>query len=482
MANQNNSTLRPPIVTVMGHIDHGKTSLLDKIRSTNIWRKEIKGITQHIGAYQAVVLDKNKKEKLITFIDTPGHAAFINMRSRGAQVTDLVVLVIAATEGVMAQTKECLDHIKKAGLPFIVAMNKMDLEGAAVDKIKGQLVELGYTPEEYGGDVACIPVSAKTGQGIEELLDMILLHAELLDIKADFSASPQAFVIESKLDKRKGAVATAIVKQGTLKLGDTIYAGTAQAKIKAMINYLGQNIDQAAPGTPIEILGFSEVPAVGAQISREPQPETQKEAIKPVIPVISMEDATPRLPLVIKADTEGTLEAILGSFSDDVQIIYSGVGPVNDTDIFMAEPVHAQVVAFNVSVPKFIKNLASGQKVKIIESQIIYEILEEIESQVLKLLEPTIDETILSEATIKAEFKINKVRIAGINVTKGVLTKGDSVHLKRDNKIIKDTKIENIQQGKEVINSIKMGNECGLTFKPYVDFKINDVIISYNKS
>ena len=480
MVNLQTTTFRPPIVTVMGHIDHGKTSLLDKIRSTNIWRKETGGITQHIGAYQAVVIDKNKKEKLITFIDTPGHAAFINMRARGAQVTDLVVLVIAATEGIMAQTKECLELIKKADLPFIVAMNKMDMNGASPDKIKGQLVELGYTPEEYGGDVACIPVSAKNGEGIDELLEMILLHAELLEIKADSNASPQAFVIESKLDKRRGAVATAVVKQGTLKLGDTIYAGKAQAKIKAMINYLGENIKQATPGTPIEILGFSQVPSVGAQITHEPQAEAPKEAVKPIIPVISQEE-TPKLPLVIKADTEGTLEAVLGSFSDDVQVISSGVGPINDTDIFMAEPVRAQVVAFNVSVPKFIKNLADNQKVKIIESSIIYEILEEIESQVLKLLEPTIDETILGEATIKAEFKINKVRIAGINVTKGVLSKGDLTHLKRDGKIIKDTKIENIQAGKEVISSIKMGNECGITFKPYIDFKINDVIISYKK-
>ncbi|KKQ89402.1 MAG: Translation initiation factor IF-2 [Candidatus Shapirobacteria bacterium GW2011_GWE1_38_92] len=247
-----------------------------------------------------------------------------------------------------------------------------------------------------------------------------------------------------------------------------------------MINYLGENIKQATPGTPIEILGFSQVPSVGAQITHEPQAEAPKEAVKPIISVISQEE-TPKLPLVIKADTEGTLEAVLGSFSDDVQVISSGVGPINDTDIFMAEPVRAQVVAFNVSVPKFIKNLADNQKVKIIESSIIYEILEEIESQVLKLLEPTIDETILGEATIKAEFKINKVRIAGINVTKGVLSKGDLTHLKRDGKIIKDTKIENIQAGKEIISSIKMGNECGITFKPYIDFKINDVIISYKK-
>ncbi|MDP4010216.1 MAG: translation initiation factor IF-2 [Candidatus Shapirobacteria bacterium] len=474
--------LRPPIVAVMGHIDHGKTSLLDKIRSTNIWRKEAGGITQHIGAYQAVVKQKDNQDKLITFIDTPGHAAFINMRARGAKVTDLVVLVIAATEGVMPQTKECLDHIKRANLPFIVAMNKMDLDGALPDKVKGQLVELGYTPEEYGGQIPIIPVSAKTGKGIEELLELILLHAEIMELTSEVESPMEAVVIESRLDKAKGPVASAIVRKGILHLGDIVYAENISGKVKALVDFTGKNIKEAPPSTPVEILGFEKPPVVGSVISLEKTeykpPENKVEPIK----VASNLEEEPKLRVIIKADVEGTLEALMNSFSDDVQVILSGVGPVLDNDIFIAETSKAEIFAFNVQVPKFIQKLAENQKVKIFESKIIYEIIENIQTQVLKLLEPTIDENITGEGEIIAEFKIEKVRIAGIHCTKGELNKGDMIHLKRDGKIIKDTKIEGIHQAKQIIEKVKVGAECGITFKPYVDFKLNDVIIAYNKS
>jgi translation initiation factor IF-2 len=463
----------------MGHIDHGKTSLLDKIRSTNTWAREAGGITQHVSAYQVAINPKNSTPKLITFIDTPGHAAFCNMRARGAQATDIVILVVAATEGIMAQTKECIDHIKKSNLPFIVAMNKMDLPGANPDKLKGQLVDLGFTPEEYGGQVALIPVSAKTGEGIDKLLEMVLLNAEILELESCPQDPLEAFVIESRVDKNRGPVAQVVVKQGTLRVGDVVYADLAQAKVKALIDFTGKNISQALPGTPVEILGFDRAPAVGSLVT--PQKHDLTQVAQSVRHIAAADPDHPKYSVVIKADTEGTLEALLTSISDDVQVIYAGVGPISDNDIFLASAAKATIYAFGVPTPSHIGKLADNQKVKIISSKIIYEILEDIEAKVLKMLEPTIDEEILGEAIIKAEFKIDKVRIAGTSITKGVFSKGDSIHLKRDGKIIKDTKVENIRTAKLDVDTIKMGNECGMTFRPYVDFKINDVIISYNK-
>lgn len=475
---------RPPIVAVMGHIDHGKTSLLDKIRSTNVFKKEAGGITQHVAAYQAAVVQKDGSKKLITFIDTPGHAAFFNMRARGAQVTDLVVLVIAATEGIMAQTKESIEHIKKANLPFIVAMNKMDLPNASPEKVKGQLVELGFTPEEYGGQIAVIPVSAKTGEGIDKLLEMILLNADIMELKSEPDAPIEAFIIESKMDKRRGSVASAIIKKGTLKVGDSVYIDNINTKIKAMVAFNGENISEAGPSTPVEILGFEKIPSVGSIITKEKVEISQPEPkiIKNINQQNPLEEETPKLAIIIKADVEGTLEALLNSFSDDVVIVSSGVGAVTDNDIFLAETTHAQIFAFNVNTPKFILRLAENKKVRIFESRIIYEIIDDIQAQVLKLLEPTIDENILGEGEIIAEFKIEKVRIAGVKCVKGEINKSDLIHLKRDGKIIKDTKVEGIRQEKNTIEKIKSGSDCGMTFKPYVDFKIGDVIIAYNKN
>jgi translation initiation factor IF-2 len=476
-----NSFERPPIVAVMGHIDHGKTSLLDKIRSTNVTQKEAGGITQHIGAYQVAVPQKNGEEKLITFIDTPGHAAFSNMRIRGAQVTDIVILVIAATEGVMPQTKESLDLIKKSNLPFVVAMNKMDMENAAPDKVKGQLVELGYTPEEYGGQISLIPVSAKTGKGIDELLEMILLNAELMELKANPDDPVEAIIIESKLDKNRGPVASLIVKNGTLHVGDIVYADDVLCKIKAMVDHTGKMQKEAGPSVAVEVLGFERVPSVGSVVT--PEKRSVAEVIKKAnVPVNSDEsEEVPTLNVILKADVKGTLEALEHSFTDDVVIVSSGIGAVTDNDVFLAEASGAQIFAFNVNVPGHISKLAENAKVRVFQSKIIYEIIEDIQSQVLKLLEPTIDETILGEGIIIAEFKIDKVRIAGIRCTKGEITKSDNIHLKRDGKIIKDTKVEGIHMAKQIVDKVKSGVECGMTFKPYVDFKLNDVIISYNK-
>jgi translation initiation factor IF-2 len=456
-----NYQYRPPIVAVMGHIDHGKTTLLDKIRSANIAKKEAGGITQHISAYQTFVKLKNGKQGLITFIDTPGHAAFCNMRIRGANVTDIVVLVISAVDGIMTQTKECIAEIKKSNLPVIVAMNKIDLDGSAPEKIKGQLVEADLTPEDYGGQVPVIPVSAKTGQGIEELLDMILLHAEVMELKDEPAGSLEAAIIESRLDKSRGPVASVIIKKGTLKLGDIVYAKDIACKVKAMIDSEGKNIVSAGPSTPVEILGFEKTPAIGTLVT-----PVRTEKVTVVTPDIAPGYVPPtdliRLPVVIKADVQGTLEALRDSFSDDVQVISAGVGAVTDNDVFVAQAAKAQIFAFNVPVPRFIKNLADNEKVPVIESKIIYEIIENVQSQVLKLMDPTIEETITGEGKIIAEFKIEKVRIAGIQISKGEVNKGDAIHLKR-------------------VEKVKTGTDCGMTFKPYVDFKLDDVIIAYKK-
>jgi len=471
---------RPPIVAVMGHIDHGKTTLLDRIRNAHVAQKESGGITQHISSYQTEVKLKSGKSGLITFIDTPGHAAFCAMRTRGANLTDLVVLVISATDGVMLQTKECIAQIKKANLPVIIALTKYDLETRQPEMVKGQLVEMDLTPEEYGGQVAIVPVSAKTGAGIDELLELILLNAEIMELKDESESPLEAVVVESKLDTARGPVAAVIVKKGILKLGDQIFTENISGKVKALFDSSGKSIKEAGPSTPVEILGFEKVPYVGAMITNNPV-ETPHDASLPITNIPTNPDL-PHLNVVIKADTEGTLEALKNSLSGDVNLIYTGVGPVNDNDVIAAKTSHAELFAFNVPVSKTIKNLADNEKVPIFESKIIYEIIENIQAQVLKMLDPTIEDTIVGEGTIIAEFKIEKVRIAGIKITKGEMTKGDPVHLMREGKIIKNTQIEGIRQGKDIVEKIKVGHDCGMTFRPYIDFKINDVIIAYKNS
>ncbi len=471
---------RPPIVTLMGHINHGKTTLLDKIRSSRLWQKEIGGITQHIRAYQVQVKSKDKQQShSITFIDTPGHAAFVNMRHTGSQVTDLVVLVVSAAEGIKTQTKECLKLIEKNKIPFIVAINKIDLKTASVDKVKGQLVELGYNPEDYGGQIACIPLSAKTGQGIDNLLDMILLNAEILELESFPQKPLRAFVIESKMDKNRGPLASLVVKQGTLAVGDTVYSLDHPAKIKALIGPSGQPLKKIGPGDIAEVLGFAAPPAVASQITSTPL------AANPVLPSsspLSTPASGKQLNIVVKADTNGTLRALLNSFSDDVVIITSGVGQVGENDVFLAESSGAQIFSFNQKTPSFIQKLAKNQQVRLFESSIIYEIIDDINAQVLKILEPTIDETIVGEGKIIQQFLINKRRIAGIKCTKGELSAGVTIHLKRGDDIIKNSSIDSIQQGKLQVDKIKLGSECGITFKPHLDFHLNDVIISYYKT
>jgi len=471
---------RPPIVTVMGHVDHGKTSLLDKIRSANIAAREAGAITQHIGAYQAKV-KTGTGEKLITFIDTPGHAAFTQMRQRGASVTDIVVLVISAGEGMMPQTRESIQIIKDNNLTPIVAITKIDLPNIFLDKVKGQLVEAELTPEEYGGQVAVVEVSAKTGAGIDKLLETILLNAEVMELKDESSLPLTAVVIESSLDKTRGPVATVLIKTGILKKGDMVYTDAASGKAKALVDFLGKQVVTATPSAPVEILGFTTVPQVGSIVTTVPSLNEKPVEKARDLSQFQVAEGEVKLNVILKSDTQGTLEALKNSFSEEVKVISSSVGAVNDNDVYVAQNANACIYAFNLKTDPVVLTLAVNCKVKITESKIIYEIIDSIQQQVLKLMEPTIDETILGEAAISAEFKINKIRIAGIKVTKGEMKKGDLLHLKRDGKIIKDMKVGGIQQAKNIVESIKTGNECGMTFNPYVDFKVGDELVAYKK-
>ncbi len=468
---------RPPIVTVMGHIDHGKTTLLDAIRQTQVQKAETGGITQHIGAYE-VQVSRSSSTKSITFIDTPGHAAFAKMRARGASLTDLVVLVVAVNDGIMAQTKECLDHINQAKVPFIVALNKMDLPGINPDKAKGQLTELGYTPEDYGGQLVLVPISASKSEGIDKLLDQILLHTDMLDLEADPQAPLQATIIESRLDRQKGPVAALVVTQGTLYLSQKVYLDQEAQPVRRLFDWRGQPLLKVLPGQPAEILGLKTPPPVGSILLDRPRPTplSLDQATAPSPEQI----AEKKLSILLKADTEGTLEALKNNLPSDINLILAGVGPVTETDIFLAQPTQAQIFAFNVLVPSSSVKTAEREKVKIFSSKIIYEILEELESQILKILEPTIDEDVHGEGQIIAEFKIKKDRIAGIRCLKGEIVKDSPVHLQRDGKIIKNTRVGSFRRGKDETEKIVSGQEAGLVFKPYVDFKVGDLVISHD--
>lgn len=473
----------PPVVAVLGHVDHGKTTLLDKIRKSNLASREAGGITQHIGAYQ--VIHKGKK---ITFIDTPGHSAFIKMRARGAEATDLVVLVVAADEGVKPQTLESLKHIKAAKTPYLVAITKADLPNVIVDSVKKDLAENGIQVEGFGGDIVAVPVSAKTGKGIDELLEMVLLLAEMAELKADPKGALEAVVIESKLDRARGPVGTVLVKNGTLRLKDEIVAGKASAKVKAMIDENGKRVKQAGPGKPVEILGFKELPPVGSQVTKiggkkSLEPDLVK-AVTKKEPSESVEEnqEAKKLRIILKADTAGTLEAILASLPEEVEIIFSGIGDVNDSDVLLASATNSFLLGFNIKIPAQIKKLAQTEGVKIETYKIIYELLEEIEKKALKVLEPTPNEEELGQAKIIAEFGINKEKIAGCQVSQGRIDKGDKLHLRRGKEIIGDCKIKSMKQGKKDVDKAKEGEEFGALLTPPLDFKLGDMLVSFRKT
>ncbi len=473
---------RPPVVCVLGHVDHGKTTLLDYIRKTHVAAAETGGITQHIGAYQ---IKLKSQGKTITFIDTPGHAAFNKIRCRGVKVADLAVLVVDASEGVKPQTLESLQILEEAKIPFIVAANKIDLPGTSVDKVKAQLAERGVLVEGYGGQVVLVPISAKTGKGVDELLEMIILQAEIQELKAELNVQPEAVVIETKLDCRRGPLATVIVKKGVIHLGDFIVSGSG-GKVKSMLDENGYLVSEAEPAKPVEILGFKELPEVGSLIkfsnsmiiNRKKVTFTHKK-LKPVIEEIKEKNKC--FKLILKADVNGSLEAIKSSLPQEVVLISEGLGDVSESDVLMAASAKASILAFRVNFPQAVKKLAEFEKVNVKTYQVIYQLLEDIEKEVLHLIEPTVEETILGEATVIAEFKIKGAHIAGCRVVKGSLNLGDQVRFKRTENFIGEAKIKNMQKNRQDVKTVKAGDEVGLVFVPDVDFKIGDDIISFHK-
>lgn len=489
---------RCPVITIMGHVDHGKTTLLDYIRHSRVQAGEAGGITQHIGAYQIVVRDQP-----ITFIDTPGHAAFNKMRQRGAQVTDLVVLVVAANDGVKPQTIESIRHIKEAKVPVLVAINKIDLPDVHPENVKSQLVEHELLVQEYGGDVEVVELSAKTGKGVDQLLDTILLITDLLELKADPQAPLEAVVIESTKDKQKGPVASVIVKQGTLRIRQDLVAGNIKGKARCLFNEKAELIKEVLPGFPVEIIGLAGVPEVGELIrdaSCQYDPVTNSclnltgELEKTLVGTEENIDwdkldldyilgEKEKIKLIIKADVKGTLEAILQSLDhDSVDVLRCGVGQISEEDLELASGEKVLLVAFNLSVSNKIKKLAKNMGAKIKHYDVIYHLIEDLQKQMLKLMDATIDEVITGEAEVLEIFEMKGERIAGIRVKTGEIKQHDLLHLKRNEEIIANPVIKRMMHGKDEIKVVKNKNEAGLTFKnKKLDFQAGDLIIAYRQ-
>ncbi len=492
-------TSRPPVVTIMGHVDHGKTSLLDAIRKSSVAFSEAGGITQHIGAYQ---VEKNGKK--ITFIDTPGHAAFTEMRARGAAITDIVIIIVAADDGVMPQTKEAIDHARAAKVPIIVAISKIDKPEANVDKVLTELAEAGLTPEEWGGDTTVCRISSKTGNGIDELLEIILLTAELRSLKANPNRYAFGTVIEAKLDKNVGGIITLLIQNGTLRLGDPIVVGTSFGKVRTLKNDLGIEIVEALPSTPVEITGVTEIPSAGDKFmafETEKQAkqiaETRKEKMKEKSNLkdnsltlddlfSKIESGVKEINIVLKADVKGSEEAVKNALEKiDVKgvktnVIRSGTGTITESDVVLANASSAIVIGFNVRPSSKTKELAKEYNVDIRLHNIIYKVVEELESAMKGMLDPEYEEKVLGEAEVRKLFKFSKVgTIAGSYVTSGIIKNSSKARLLRDGVVIYDGNINSIQREKDTVKEVKQGFECGITLEDYADIKEGDIIESY---
>ncbi len=476
---------RPPVVAVLGHVDHGKTTLLDHIRKTHVAEREFGGITQHIGAYQI-----EYKGRKITFIDTPGHEAFSAMRARGGQAADLAVLVVAADDGVMPQTKESIAHIKAANTPFLVAINKLDLPNVNIEKTKKQLSEAGVLVEGYGGDVVTMPVSAKTGQGVDDFLEMLLLLADLQELKRGEDKPFSGVVIEARLDKFKGPLATVLVKEGILYVGDSVYTTSAKGKVKYMADDSGEKLKEAIPSTPIEILGFSKVPKVGEQAKtsadehKEIVERSQKLDIKQRISKLNETE----IRLILKADAQGSLEAISQSLESlktkdqRVNIYYSGTGGIVENDVLLASATQSLIIGFNVSISKAAEKLAEEEKVLIRKYNLIYELLDELKEGLGALAEKKEEETVLGEAEAVKVFKRNGGLIAGCAVKKGRINKNDTVVVKRDEKEIGRSKIATMKHRESAINEAGEGENFGLALEKKIHFTKGDIILAMGRS
>ncbi|OGE16511.1 translation initiation factor IF-2 [Candidatus Daviesbacteria bacterium RIFCSPHIGHO2_12_FULL_37_11] len=477
--------IRSPIVTILGHVDHGKTTLLDFIRKASVASKEQGGITQHIGAYQV-----EHGGKLITFIDTPGHAAFEKMRSRGAQVADIAVLVVAIDDGIMPQTTEAIKHIQAAKVPTIVAVNKIDLpgidKGVQLQRIKKQLSDQNVLVEEYGGDVPVVELSAKSGEGVDKLLEMVTLVAEMHELKGDPDAEVSGVVIEANLDKFKGPIATILVRDGTLKRGTEIIVNGIRSKIRGMLNWEGKVLESADPSTPVEVLGLETVPPVGSLIGKDQLAIVAKEQIIASLVEKLRAGEDKSLKLVIKADKQGSLEAIeasLEKFNEEeklVKIVSSGTGDIGEADIKLAASVKAIALGFNVKVAPTATKIAENEHVLIRTYNIIYELLDEMEEVIEGMIRPGEIEEVLGKAEIIAEFPYGKnERIAGCRILEGGFNRSSKVRIVREKEIIGETKLKSLRKVKEEVTHVDKGNDCGMIFDPQVDFIVGDIVESF---
>ena len=487
---------RPPVITIMGHVDHGKTSLLDYIRKTRVTASEAGGITQHIGAYTVKVNDQQ-----ITFLDTPGHEAFTAMRARGAQCTDIAILVVAADDGVMPQTIEAINHAKAAKVPIIVAINKCDRQGADPDRIKTQLTEYGLVCEDWGGDTIMVPISALNGDGIDSLLEMVILQSEVLELKANPDRMARGIIVEARLDKGRGPVATVLVQNGTLHTGDTIVAGTAYGRVRAMVSDRGERVNEAGPSTPVEVIGFNDVPEAGDQISAVEDDrlsrlvaEERKQKLRAALvkndSKASLDDlfnqignGVKDLNVIIKADVQGSVEAVKQSLeklsNEEVQVksIHGGVGAINETDVMLASASNAIIVGFNVRPDSKAAQLAERDQIDIRLYRVIYDAIEEIQAAMKGMLAPKFKEVILGHVQVRQTFKVSGVgTIAGSYVTDGKIQRNAQIRLLRDNIVIHEGKIDSLKRFKDDAREVAQGYECGIGIENYNDIKENDVI------
>lgn len=490
---------RAPVVTVMGHVDHGKTSLLDYIRKTNVTEGEAGGITQHIGAYSVSVGDKK-----ITFLDTPGHEAFTAMRARGAQVTDIVILVVAADDGIMPQTVEAINHAKAADVSIIVAVNKMDKQGADINKVKQDLTNYGLLPEEWGGDTIVCPVSAKTGEGIDNLLENVLLVAEMKELLANPNREARGTIIEAKLDKGMGPVASVLVQNGTLHTGDNIISGMVTGRVRAMIDDRGKQVKSAGPSTAVSVLGFEEVPNAGDSIYAvsqelmkqviEERKRKESEARVAQVSKISLDEVFGKiaegnmktLNLIIKGDVQGSVEAVKQSVvklsNDEVQVkvIHSGAGAVNESDVMLADSSNAIILAFNVRPDAKAKALAERSKVDIRTYRIIYDLLDDVEGALKGMIAPKYQEVYMGKCEVRQVFKITGVgNVAGCYVTDGKIVRGGKLRIYRDDVLVVEGNVQQLKRFKDDVKEVSYGFECGCSIEGFKDIRIGDIIECY---
>ena len=489
---------RPPVITIMGHVDHGKTTLLDYIRNSHIVDKEFGGITQHIGAYQI-----DYKGNKLTFIDTPGHAAFTEMRARGASVTDIVIIIVSAEDGVMPQTKEAIDHAKAADVPIVVAVNKIDKPNANPDRVMTEMAECNITPEEWGGNVPFVRISAKTGEGVDTLLETLLAIAEVSELKANPNRYAVGTVIESRIDKALGGVASILIQNGTLRLGDPIVVGTTHGRIRTLRNDLGQDIVEAYPSMPVEITGLSDNPAAGDKfMAFESEKEAREIAEKRLIqakenktkrPVLSLDElfaqiqsGVKEINVVLKCDVRGSEEAVRNSLEKidvegvKIKVVRSGIGTITESDIVLAQASNAIVIGFNVVPSNKTREVAKEYNVELHLYTIIYKLVEDMEQAMRGMLDPEYEEQVEGSAEVRKLFKFSKIgTIAGVMVTSGVIKNGASVRVIRDGVIIYDGKIASVQREKDAVKEVKNGFECGITIAGYNDIKEGDVFETY---